>query len=133
MRGIAGHRSAMTRATQHSAAHRELLGLAPLDPTYGSPLRRCRPVDGHGRREAIEPLNELRVLLAPLAAVPEIEEPQRAGERDVAVVGVRGPIGNAALQMREPGIHLGLLAVDPFLVPLLLGPEPRLVDDENRG
>ena len=87
---------------------------------------------GTAAANRIEPGHQPGMARAPFAFVAEIEIAERAGERQVAVVRACSPSRWRLLQMVEGPVDLALLAFHPGRVPLVLGPEALLVDEQQR-
>src|SRR5262245_20326240 len=92
--------------------------------------RLCRLEGRHGLGEAVEPGHQLRMAGAPFALVAEVEIAERASERQVAVVGAGAPGRRDLLELVQRAVDLGLLAALPGGMPLLLGAEALLVDQQ---
>src|SRR5436190_4032391 len=97
------------------------------------PLRLGRGEGRHARGEAVEPLDEARMLAPPRSREAESAVAQRASERDLTDVGGRRERRWGGFERRERARNLAGLMIDPFrLVPLGRTPTA-LVDQKNRG
>src|SRR5262245_21088492 len=68
---------------------------------------------GHDLGECIEPDHEARMAGTPFAVVAEVEVAERAGEREVTVVGALLPGRRLPLQQVDSAVDLALLARQP--------------------
>src|SRR5262245_4364300 len=87
----------------------------------------------HRLGEPVEPGHQVGVSGAPFAFVADIEVAERRRQGQVSVVRARRPGGRVRLEIIQRTIDLGALAVHPGLVPLLLGAEALLVDQQQCG
>src|SRR5262249_39285824 len=88
---------------------------------------------GHRLGVLIEPGHQLGMSGTPFAFVPEIEIPEGAGKREVAVIGAAAPSWRVLLELVERAVDLGLLSLLPRRVPFLFGAESFLIDQQQRG
>src|SRR5258706_15866504 len=70
---------------------------------------------------------------APFSLMTEVKVTEPRRDRQMAIVGALAPGRRVGLEMVERIVDLRLLPVHPALHPLVLGAEPLLVDEQQRG
>src|SRR6185295_20181285 len=109
---LAAHRSIPHRGAMANGQSRMMPPFA-TSPFHPSRLRRRLLERRHGLGELVEPRHQAWMAGAPFAFVAEVEIAERAGKRQVAVIGAGGPHRRAALQEIERAVDLELLALLP--------------------